>query len=133
MGYNIQNTRSKFVIKKENYGNVVKAIHGLAGKESIEDSSGKHFSWVNNDFVDFSGIIELFAAWRWSVEENDFGINCISFDGQKLGNDHLFFNTIAPYVENGSFIEIMGEDGCIWRWFFKDGKMKTVKPVWPPE
>lgn len=51
----------------------------------------------------------------------------ISFYGDKLGNDLKAFQKIAPFVRNGSFIEMEGEDNETWRWFFKNGKCREVK------
>ena len=54
-----------------------------------------------------------------------------SFDfyGEKLGDDEIFLSALAPYVEDGSYLEFEGEDGYSWRWSFKNGKLveKTIK------
>ena len=49
-------------------------------------------------------------------------MNSIYFEGEKYGDDDLIFNAIAPYVEDGSYIQMNGEDGAIWRWVFENGK-----------
>ena len=41
--------------------------------------------------------------------------------GDALCDDRLLFDAIAPFVKAGSFIEMSGEDGTLWRWHF-DGK-----------
>lgn len=51
----------------------------------------------------------------------------ISFYGDKLGNDLKAFQKIAPFVQDGSFIEMEGEDNETWRWVFKNGKCREVK------
>ncbi len=45
-----------------------------------------------------------------------------------LGEERIIFNVIAPFVEEGSFIEIVGEDGETWRWVFEGGKCEEKKP-----
>lgn len=42
------------------------------------------------------------------------------------------FKAIAPFVKDGSFLEIHGEDGAMWRWKFSNGKMRQIgaKIVW---
>ena len=50
----------------------------------------------------------------------------ISFHGDKMGEDYQMFQSIAPYVRSGSFIEMIGEDGEQWRWVFKDGKCREI-------
>lgn len=48
-------------------------------------------------------------------------IHGISFEGENQdGTEHEMFNAIAPFVEPGSYIEMQGEDGAIWRWVFQD-------------
>jgi hypothetical protein len=39
---------------------------------------------------------------------------------------------IAPYVEENSYIEMVGEDGDRWRWVFKNGKCEEKYPevIW---
>ena len=49
---------------------------------------------------------------------SDMAYSEIYFDGEKLGDDAILFEAIAPYVKKGSFIEMNGEDGCIWQWQF---------------
>ena len=43
----------------------------------------------------------------------------IWFNGEKYGGDEIkILSAIAPYVTPGSYIEMGGEDGEIWRWVF---------------
>lgn len=39
----------------------------------------------------------------------------ISFMGEGYSDDIELFNILAPFVEDGSFIEMCGEDGGTWR------------------
>jgi hypothetical protein len=104
-----------------------KAIQALHGQETIKDGSGAHFSWVNNNFHKRKDFVGLMDEWRWEVELDDDGNVCnISFNGQKLGDDMILFKAIAPFVAAGSYIEMQGEDDCLWRWVF-DGKTCTEK------
>ena len=65
--------------------------------------------------------------WRWDIEENDRtgAVTDIWFAGEKLGDDETLFQAIAPWVKDGSFIEMMGEDGAFWKWVFQDGEVTT--------
>ena len=61
----------------------------------------------------------MLREWRWAPELNDDGdIIALYFEGEKLGDDVLLWQAIAPAVADGSFLEMVGEDGCIWRWWF---------------
>lgn len=59
--------------------------------------------------------------------DDDGNIVDISFYGDKLGDEPRVFQKIAPYVKDGSYIEMEGEDNDIWRWVFKDSKCREVK------
>jgi len=126
MGYCIQMRDSNFVIEASNFAPALAAIKGLAGKETINDSSGRHFSWVNtNDFVNAKTLEEAMLAWRWEIDCGDDGsVQYIYFTGEKIGDDMILFDAIAPFVEDGSYIEMQGEDGAIWRWVFADKKVQ---------
>jgi hypothetical protein len=157
MGYYMDQMTTVFCIKHENKEAALKAIKDLAGRETIEDSSGRHFSWVNTEaFLKAETLDDALKEWRWWVEvekrepekvdinemafdydpediEAKMDIVGISFSGEKKGNDDIVFEAIAPYVEEDSFIEMSGEDGCTWRWNFWDGQLIETYPEvhWP--
>jgi hypothetical protein len=134
MGYWIEVNKVYFRLKAEKIPETIKAIKSLHGKEPISDSSGSHFSWVDNQFYKLNTIQELMAEFRWKPTTGENGdLIDLEFTGQKLGDDEEFFDVIAPFVESGSYIEVEGEDNDKWRWVFKDGKMIRVTPkiFWP--
>ena len=121
MGYCIDQLGARFRIERKNFGKALLAIKALAGSETITDSGGRHFSWVNNEeYLGAKTLAEAIDAWRWEAEvDGDEGdIIDIRFRGEKYGDDDAFFKAIAPFVEKGSFIEMQGEEGARWRWFF---------------
>jgi len=67
--------------------------------------------------------------------DTDGNITELTFIGEKLGNDFEMFQLIAPYVQDSSYIWMMGEDGSQWRWVFQSGVCKeiTAKVEWPDE
>jgi len=127
MGYYMYQTDTSFKIEKKNQDAALTAIKALAGQETIKDSSGMHFSWVDTDeFLKAKTIHEALDAWRWNTEVNDLGdINDLVFSGQKYGDDTVLFAAIAPHVEDG-YIQMRGEDDAVWRWVFKNGVMKEI-------
>jgi hypothetical protein len=116
---------SSFFVPKENFAEVIKAIHNLAlakDKTTEGSSLNSRYRWIDEGFEKINDIKELFSYWRWEIffdQEGD--ITDISFAGEKLGSDSVFFNAIAPYVREDSFIQMSGEGDDQWRWFF-DGK-----------
>jgi hypothetical protein len=122
MGYCIDQQETKFEIKAANVKKALAAIKKLAGKETIKDAGGPHFSWVDHNFAKCKTFKEIMDAWRWEVCLDDKkNVIELYFDGEKLGDDFILFSAIAPFVTKGSYIIMRGEDGCVWRWFF-DGK-----------
>ena len=127
MGYYIYVKDSKFSIKQENLVKSLKAIQALRGKETIKDYRGEHFSWVSDNFYTIDNIHEMLDEWRWKASYTEEGdIKGISFLGEKFGDDKFLFQALAPYVEVGSYIHFVGEDGEQWRYEF-DGKVMKEK------
>jgi hypothetical protein len=78
-------------------------------------------------FVDTKPVVEAYTLldaldeWRYHVVIDKYGnINNIEFTGEKLGQDKLLFDVIAPFVRDGSYITMIGEDGFKWKWIFKN-------------
>jgi len=122
MGYYMSQVDADFFISKENFAEVVKAIHNLANypEKMGGSSAGKpHYSWVGENFDKINGLEEIFNYWRWEVYLDDDGnVTDICFEGDKLGDDEVLFKAIAPYVKKGSFIQMNGEGTDQWRWVF---------------
>jgi hypothetical protein len=125
MGYCITQRESNFFISKENFKSVVDCIHSLAKYSLVNGKFQSNFSWVSNSFIEIDDIKELFNEWRWEIDfDKEGNINSIYFLGEKLGDDNKFFASFAQFVKEESYIEMCGEDNCMWRWIFKDGKME---------
>lgn len=119
MGYCISVKKSEFKIKAENKVNACKVVRALHGRETC----GDHFSWVNENFHQLPTLEDMLKAWRWRPKLNEnYDIVGLEFSGEKMGDDKLFFTTIAPYVEAGSYIHFVGECGAQWRYEF-DGNV----------
>lgn len=120
MGYNILIIKTHFRIVTDNTDSVLLALKNLATRE-------QDFAFVkNNLLIESNDISSAFEAWRWLPEIDDEGnVVDLDFVGEKLGDEQILFDTIAPFVETGSYIIVAGEDGengKIWRWRF-DGEL----------
>jgi len=135
MGYCMDFRDSKFFISAKKKEKALQAIKDL--QHRVKEGGGcsyyggkedRSFSWVTtSEFVDATTLKEAITAWRWQVEEDDKGnVVEIYFEGEKLGDDAILFDAISPYVRRGSYIDMTGEDDCIWRWAF-DGKTCVEK------
>lgn len=132
MGYHMDQVGSNFTIKKENiqkaWGSLIELFK--IEKKSIHDSSGYHYSWIDTASVlNARTFEEAMSEARWDVEINplDGDIIDIYFNGEKFGGDEtIILGSIAPYVENGSYIIMQGEDGERWKWKFVDGVIEEI-------
>jgi len=121
MGYSMCQRKSDFKIKKENKEAAVKALKAM-----------KHeYAWVDSNWNRHDTIQALIKEWGWSlkmeitktIEDGDEitrtgDVIGISFNSEKLGDENSLFDALAPYVEVGSYIEMVGEGGEKWRWTF---------------
>lgn len=127
MGYYVDQIDSSFFIEQSNKKHALEAIKALVGKETIDDASGRHFSWVDNEFANCQNLSQAMLKWRWDTEcDSDDNVASICFTGSKLGDDKILFDAIAPFVKAGSFIKMQGEEGEVWEWVF-DGKECLVQ------
>lgn len=130
MGYYIEVVESDVKIKKEKFADALMLIKALHGQETIKDSSGAHFSWVQHNFYKRTELHDALCDWRWEPEYDDEGNICnLSFLGEKLGDDDKLLQAIAQCVEAGSYILVKGEDGHQWRWFFNGSVCKEEDSI----
>jgi hypothetical protein len=135
MGYGMSQSDSDIRIKAEN---VPAALAAILGMYEPDESGGFHtYSWVDRSSVQISKtLIEALNAWRWRAYERSNGdIYDFVFDGEKLGSEVELFSTIAPFIEHGSYIEMVGEDDSRWRWVFWRGELREEYPeiIWKYE
>ena len=137
MGYYMDQVRNDFKIKKENFDAALAALKSVFVKENMTcyDWDGiekhPHFAWVDTDTVLNSKTLEdALYEIRWESFCDDNGdIDSIIFIGEKSGDEDVFFNAIAPYVVDGSYIEMIGEDSYQWRWVFHNGICEEKTPI----
>lgn len=130
MGYYVDMRCDDVIIPKKNIAKALKAINGMFTPERLKrearggSSTGeKWYSWVKNPPEGgFPDLATALSAWSFETSVLDSGDLALDyFSGEKLGQEDLMLQEIAPYVDEGGFIECRGEDNAIWRWYF-DGK-----------
>ena len=134
MGYCMESKNCNICIPNSKVKHALMAINELhkpevrnkqasGGRYSGGETLEKWYSWVTNPGPDgFNTIEEAIKEWRYSCHTTEDGDVYIDwFDGQKSGDDNIFFEALAPYIEDGGEIEFVGEDGYHWKYCF-DGK-----------
>ena len=129
MGYCIELIEKNFKIKPNCEVELINKIKEFCKNFKGYNGDGK-ITWVDkNSVLESNSLEEIFDEFRYPLTKLDDGSYDIDyFSGEKLGDDYSFFFTIAPFVEDGSYIEMLGEDGDKWRWIFKDGKCNEKYP-----
>ena len=135
MGYCMTQRDASFSIPREKYEDAIKHLRTLmteegkmsGGRFARGGCEARWFSWVDTkeaiaqlDKEDLQGFL---WQWRWEAEEDETGITSIMFHGEKLGDDDHLWAALAPFVTEGSTIDMEGEDGTLWRWSFEGGEV----------
>lgn len=92
--------------------------------QAIKDLPDKDYIWVERSFRTINNLPDILKAWGWQIIfSDDRDVSDIHFNGEKLGDEDDLFAAIAPFVREGSYIEMVGDEGYRWRWFFHNGKV----------
>ena len=123
MGYCIHKDESVFFIKRTDKKKALAAVKALGDQ-----------CWVDGSAVaKCRNLRDAMHLYAWPIEEDeDDNVIDIFFHGEKAGAEAELFGALAPYVKEGSFIHIIGEDGGHYRYLF-DGKTceeQTATLVW---
>lgn len=116
---------------------VLAAAHKDDALAAVKAMPSGHCAWMNmEERRRCKTLEEALREWCYDPEMDDGG-NIVGFDftGEKIGDEELMFRAIAPFVKDGSYIEMHGEDGARWRWKFINGQMKEISAriVWDDE
>lgn len=133
MGYCVTVADSKFIIKKENFEKALSCLKSVfipANMTCYEYVDGKklpHFSWVETESVLNANTLEkaLEGIRYMPIVDNNNIVN-VKFIGDKYGDEEIFFNALASYVEKESYISFLGEDNKKFTWVFDGNTAKCI-------
>lgn len=125
MSYCFQMADQDFKINPDKINAAHEALYNYAVKDLDESASGWH--GVSPSYVvkqrwkkDFNSLMEDMG---FAVDGLNGGVDYIELRYEKYRDTEFeIFQVLAPFVEEGSFIQFVGEDYNIWRYAFKDGK-----------
>jgi len=73
---------------------------------------------------------ELSLNWLWEptldADYNVIGLQPVIRYGQKFDREEGLFKLLAPFVSSGEVV-LDGEDGFVYRWEFRGGKVKETR------
>ena len=124
MGYYAEQMGASFQIKKDRQPFALAALRAMNEKKELF-LDGDHITSLEDALSSCGYDVEVAdEAFSWPSGSVDLGdIHHIQFNAQKYRDDEFVFAALAPYVEDGSYIEFRGEDGAMWRFQFKEGKL----------
>lgn len=121
MGYYITQGDTEIKIKAEHHIAIIEKI-----KEFVRQ--GNHLDWTDdNTILNATDLGTIFDEVGWELEYNNGDVIGIEFVLEKLGSEDVFFHLIAEFVEDNSYITILGEGAESWRYIFNDGKMRILQ------
>ena len=125
MGYHARVRESELRVRVEDFDEAMRLL--WAASELPEDDNPRTF----DDALDCAGWQLLGHGPQIQLS----GYMEVERYTDKYGEDELlFWQTVAPIVDGGSFVEFEGEDGELWRWDFRRGKLieSTGYIAWVP-
>jgi len=133
MGYHIEATEISVRIKTQDEDAAFRAIcafnaecpptmkrGGTVGEDGKEE---KWFSWMRADFSEYADLREVLREMGFSLDAWDGWMVLTGWHGDKRGQEDLLMESIARWVEPGSYVNWIGEDCARWRWEFSDDRL----------
>lgn len=126
MGYYIDLTSSSWEIAEsaESLATVremPKKYHAI--KRGGSSNGDKWFSWMNDIEIETAESVEaVFNALGFETTKTEGGFTLNSYNS-KTGQEDLFLAVMAPFTKDGSDIEWRGEDGALWKFEVRGGRM----------
>lgn len=136
MGYCVHLSGQKFRIPSNK---VEECLNGILNtenkwlKDAVQDAK-KHIKYFEHIPSNLKFIELVNEIWGFKFISNKDGeIGKLSYELEKMHDFDGFCDAIVSCVESGSYLEFTGEDSDRWRYVFRDGSWKNVKPVvtWP--
>lgn len=126
MGDKMKLEKNSFLIKKENFTSALDALKKLFILVETPDCDTTRreliLSWVNQQEVIAAKTLEdaLIAIRYKPIYDQDENICGLDFLGEKLGGENEYFNALALFVENGSYLRFRVEGQGTFTWIFGD-------------
>lgn len=136
MGYYVNLVESTVVLSKSNLDEMFRCFHRLeVNYDHMKRGCGynngqvyeKWFSWMNDWTKECEDAVDVVNRLGFVLYEYDDHWKVSDYDN-KMGQEDLFFRSIAHLVNDGSYMCWEGEDEEKWGWVFEDGKMFIVRP-----
>ncbi len=126
MGYYVQIISADCRILAEHLDAAFEAMKALNHQPGIVKNGGSWvggkqtyscFSWMDADYDEkCKDAAEILSELGFTTDAADNGDLAILYYDNKTGQEDLFLAAIAPFLNEGAYIEWQGEEGSRWRW-----------------
>lgn len=135
MGYYCSCSDVKFFMKAEDIEGALRQLAPTEyGPPGIEEKDVYKICDTKDEGGMQNLLDEAFGFSGYGIDYDDEGnVVDVCFNNEKWHDDTLFFDVFAKFVEKGSYIEMSGEDGEMWRMVFDGEHCREVNAVisWP--
>lgn len=135
MGYYVQLIYAEFVIPEN--AEVLQVLKDLNHKPGVKKNGGSYsggkqdkswFSWMPENYDEtVQSVQEVFELLGFVCSPREGGFELMDYDN-KIGQEDLFIQEVAPYVDEGMYLEWLGEDGARWKYVVEGGEVRMYEP-----
>ena len=130
MGYYVNTEDINIIVPNDLVEPAYKAVLALNDQDDLKrgGSFGAErkywFSWMPEDLTTLSDLKEVFTQLGFEgTDYNKDGDLVLGHYNNKTGQEDIFLYTIAPFVQENSYVIWKGEDDAYWKHEFHDGVM----------
>ena len=135
MGRSVTLIDQKFTISAANVPAAFAAVRALRPTQEnsrgrVYDESGAlrscHFAWTHQEVLrSVTSLSDYIEEWGYKSVEDETGLRITESDVGKWGDDATLFTALAPFADEGSYLEYMEEGGERWRFIIRGGRLHT--------
>ncbi len=132
MGYYVTTEDINIIVPKDLLEPAYKAVLAINEDDNLK-RGGSHgevrkywFSWMPEDLSTLTDLKDVMENLGFETHYNEAGDLVLGHYDSKTGQEDLFLDAIAPFVQEMSYAIWKGEDNSFYKWEFNDGKMLVI-------
>ena len=132
MGYYVTTEDINIIVPKDLIEPAYKAVLAMNEDDNLK-RGGSHgserkfwFAWMPEDLSTLADLHAVMENLGFDTHYGEAGELVLGHYDSKTGQEDLFLDAIAPFVQEGSYAIWKGEDNSFYKWEFNDGKMLVI-------
>ena len=133
MGYYVTTEDINIIVPKDLLEPAYKAVLAMNEDDNLKRGGGGMgterkfwFSWMPEDLSTLTDLKDVMENLGFDTNYNEAGDLVLGHYDSKTGQEDLFLDAIAPFVQEMSYAIWKGEDNSFYKWEFNDGKMLVI-------